>query len=296
VIRRTIVALGLMSCGDPAAQQATTGGSASARAALAPQGIDESVVPPRRPTPSNPLGLPAATPTLPKGQRVYVVPERMLASAKIGNSLELCAATVEGMDGHDVIVRIGHDAAFSIHAGYLVIPRQGRVQRGSRVIASYRERLRHAVVQRVVGKKVAVRFSDAAAYLGDQLLEADDLGVLGEGLEPGAYALEPHARGFRHVLLVSSAIHVDGTKRWLVLGAAGEARLLAEKDLSLVPTASRSKPGSAVLVAWRGEMVPGVLRSAETTGLYTVKRPRLGPLLVVGPDMVMPAPAGKEKE
>ena len=256
-----------------------------------PREVDETVVPKRRSAEPNPLGLPAANVTFTEGQFVYAVPEAMLTTAKVGVSLELRAAKVESMDGHDVIVHAASGPAYNIHAGYVVAPRMKPVQRGTRVMVPYRAQLRHATVQRQVKNQIVVRYGDVGVALGDQAIAIDEVGVLGGGLEPGAYALARHEHGQHLVLLVSLGMHADGARRWLVLGPEGEARILDADELTPLGDARKLKPGSSVLVAWHGDMVPATLRTIEPSGLVSVKRPRVGPTLIVGIDMIAPAPA-----
>jgi hypothetical protein len=284
------------ACRSPTESSAPVEASASASPALPPRELDETVVPPLRRTNPNPLDLPMTGGTFAEGAFVYAVPERMLATAKPGLSLELRAARVEAMDGRDVIVRIGTGMAYSIHPAYLVAPRPGRVQRGTRVIVPHRERLRHGVVQRQNRNHIVVRYSDVGASLGEQSILAEEVGVLGTDLEPGSYALHRGDRGTRLVQLVSSGSHPDGVVRWLALGAEGEALLLTASEVAPVPNGRNLKPGSTVLVAWRGEMVPGTVRALEPTGLVAVKRPRVGPTLIVGPDMIVSDPTGTPTE
>ncbi|MBM4357386.1 MAG: hypothetical protein FJ096_04675 [Deltaproteobacteria bacterium] len=280
----------LLACQSSAESIAAPEGSASAAPLATPRELDETVVPPPRRTNPNPLELPLSGGPFAEGAFVYAVPERMLASAKLGASLELRAARVEAMDGRDVIVRIGTGPAYSIHPAYVVAPRPGRVQRGTRVIAPHRERLRHGIVQRETRNHVFVRHTDVGVPLGDQAILPAELGVLGTGLEPGAHALATTEPGKRLVVLVSSGAHPDGVVRWLALGAEGEAMLLAATDLTPAANAHNLKPGASVVVAWRGEMVPATVRTVEPSGLVSVKRPRMGPALFVGPDMLLPAP------
>jgi hypothetical protein len=282
-----LVALGALGCDDPAAGPVAAGASAPSASAAPPHEVDESVVPPHRPVEPNPLGLPASTVMLAQGQRVFAVPEAMLTAAKIGVSLALVPAVVEGMDGHDVLVRVAHGLPYSLHPGYVVALKKGRWPRGARVIVRYHDRLRHGVVMRPVRDKIAVHLTDVASAQSDVEMLPDDLGLIGTGLEPGAYALEKTAHDVRQVLLVSST----GRKEWLALGAYGEARLVAEANLKPEPDPSKLKPGAAVLVAWRGELVPGTLHAALPNGLYAIKRARVAPPLLVGPDMVVPASA-----
>ena len=146
------------------------------------------------------------------------------------------------MDGHDVIVHAASGPAYNIHAGYVVAPRMKPVQRGTRVMVPYRAQLRHATVQRQVKNQIVVRYGDVGVALGDQAIAIDEVGVLGGGLEPGAYALARHEHGQHLVLLVSLGTHADGARRWLVLGPEGEARILDVLTIAPGRTATELVP------------------------------------------------------
>jgi len=267
--------------GQPPAPTASVGGPTAA-------GL---VLPPRQPDDSNPLGLPAATVQVAEGQRVFAVPADMLRQARVGSSLLLRAATVEGREGSDLLVRVGTGIAYPIHPAYVVVPRRGRMGRGTPVFAAYRGVLRHGVVKHLSLDRVVVRFTDLGFKLGDQKLLTDRVGVLEPGnLMAGGQAAAQLGDGLIHVQLVSAGVHRDGKRRWLVLAARGEAKLVTEDVLTPLPI-RRFKPkiGAPVLVAWRGQMVPAKLLAIDRPGLYTVKRQRTSRRLLVGPGMIMTA-------
>jgi len=295
---RTGLCLGiaaLIGCSGPEDTAESPAPSATALAMTAPRDVDETVVPPRRLANPNPLSLPPSPLKLEEGTFLYAVPERMLSSAKLGASLELCAAKVEAMDGSDIVVRMGNGPAYAVHPGYVVVPKTSKVARGTRVVVPHRERLRHGVVERQTRERIVVRYSDVDAARGGHGFLAEEVGVLSGGLEPGGYALVKDESGHALLLLVSVARDSEGTERWLALGEEGATRLVAASELAPVPDVRKLKPGSPVRVAWHGRMVPATLREVEPSGLVSVKRPRVGPALLVGSDLVMPdtAPTGR---
>ena len=138
--------------------------------------------------------------------------------------------------------------------------------------------------------RVMVQYTDLGFRLGDQRLAPDRIGVLTDGLEPGAYAAYRADQEYRHVQLVSGGRHADGKKLWFAIENEGQIRLIDEAQLVALPRPRfKPKKGSTVLAAWRGAMVRATVRDLERPGLYTVKRPRSGAPLLVGPDMMMPA-------
>ncbi|HHH31363.1 MAG TPA: hypothetical protein ENK57_23865 [Polyangiaceae bacterium] len=253
--------------------------------------LDEGIVlPAPRTFDPNPLGLPPVAPVpMKKGQRVFAAPPRMVRAAKLGTSFMLAMATFLAMEGNDYVVRVGFGEPYQVHPGYVVVPRPGRFRRGAIVIAGYRDQLHHGVVTGLRRDRVMVQYTDLGFRLGDQRLAHDRIGVLSGGLEPGAYAAYRADQEYRHVQLVSSGRHPDGKTVWLAIEHEGQIRLIDEAQLVSLPRPRfNPRPGSTVLAAWRGAMVRATVRELERPGLYTVKRPRAGAPLLVGPDMIMP--------
>ena len=225
--------------------------------------------------------------TLKKDQRVFAVPKRILAQARLGSTLTLRAATVAMMDGAEVIVRMAGAPSYNIHPGYLIVPKAGRMRRNARVIVNRRGRLRHGIVRNNLRKRVSIRYTDLGSKRPDRTVSVREVGLLPPGLHPGGFAVYRAEQEHKHVLLVSAAAHPDGVRRWLVLGHNGEARLLEESKLSAPPGRFAPKVGTEILVAWRGSMVPATLRRIDKPGLFTVRRARAGAPFMVGPGQIM---------
>lgn len=286
-----LTALLMVGCGE--VMPGDTAETAAPAASTAPPLLEEEfVVPPSTPPEPNPLDLPPSAPPedLKKGQRVFAVPPEMLRDLSPGHVVEMRAAYYRGeAEGGAMLVRIGFGPTYPIHPGYVVVPRRGRFGRGVRVIASYRGRLHHGVVTGLRRDRVLVQFTDLGFKLSEQRLDPERIGKLGSSLEPGGFAVRSTEQGLAHVLLVSSANHPDGKERWLTIGHLGHIDLVeAEQLRRLPPKRLRLRKGDAVRAAWQGTMVPGTLRDFERPGLYTVKRPRSGAPLLVGPGMIMP--------
>lgn len=268
------------------------GGSTADASTSAKLPLDEGILlPPPRTFDPNPLGLPAVAPVpMKRGQRIFAAPPRMVQRAKLGSSFLLAMATFLAMEGNDYVIRVGFGAPYQVHPGYVVVPRPGRFRRGAIVIAGYRDQIHHGVVTGLRRDRVMVQYTDLGFRLGDQRLAPDRIGVLTDGLEPGAYAAYRADQEYRHVQLVSGGRHADGKKLWFAIENEGQIRLIDEAQLVALPRPRfKPKKGSTVLAAWRGAMVRATVRDLERPGLYTVKRPRSGAPLLVGPDMMMPA-------
>jgi hypothetical protein len=248
------------------------------------------VLPPRRPYRANPLDLPARTATVAKDSVVYAPTREALESLRLGSTLVLRRATVQGVDAGNVIVQRGRRPPYAVHPGYLIAPRVGRLRRGGYALVTYRGKLRHALVVAFKRERVTVRLTDAGARLGELKLAAREVFPQPSGLVPGNFAVYRDEDGTQHALLVSSAEHADGKQRWLVLGYAAETRLVGQSKLQALPLGDPPKSGAAVWVAWQGRMVPGRVTAVEAKGLFTVRRPRVAAPLLVGADHLMPPP------
>ena len=275
-----------LGCNDPAKTTAPAAPSttASATAAQVPGGL---VLPPRRPFDSNPLKLPVLPVALKKGDRVFAIARRELETAQLGSTLVLRAARVEGMEGSDVTLRLTFGPLYAVHPGYVIVPRQARLRRGANVIANLHGKLRHAVVTNLLRGKILVRYTDMGRKRPDRRLDPEDVGALGSGLEPGAFAVYRTAQQQHHVVLVSRGDYPDGKRRWLVLGYGSAAMIVDEAKLAPFPKRFKTKVGEDVLVAWRGTMVSATVRLIDNPGLYTVKRQRAGAPFTVGPGQIM---------
>lgn len=277
----------LAGCGDSVtAGSEDAGAAASASAtAVAGQGF---VLPPPRPFKSNPLGLAAEPVNLEPGERVFAVPRRMLEHAKLGSTMVLEPARVEGREGADLVVRVRQSIPNPVHPAYVVVPRRGRVGRGTPLLVVYRDEIHQAVARNVALDSVVVRITDAGRKLPDQKLAQEDVAVLSPGeLLPGGHAVYREGKVHRHVQLISRG-NARGKVQWLVLGRANEAQLVEESRLSALPQARHNpRTGDKVWVAFRGEMVPAEIRAVDAPGLYTVKRERAGEPMLVGPGHLM---------
>jgi hypothetical protein len=283
----------LVACGDEQAPEASAGDAPPASASASGSAVvpDAFDLPPAKPFDNNPLDLPPGKLRAEVGSTLFTVPPPMLEGAKLGSSLKLMAATVEALEGEDPVVRVGTGRAFVPHPGYTIQLRPGRLERGTLLIVPYRGELHHAVAHHMIAGRVAVRLTDLGRKAAEERLLPTDIGTLRPGeLAPGGLAVERGEHELRHVLLVSSAAHDEGERRWLVLGHGGESRLVDEEQLAALPTAgARPKAGDDVLVAFQGRMVTAKLRSVDLPGLFTVQRPRASPALMVGPGMLMHA-------
>jgi hypothetical protein len=280
-------------CSADSLDRGTEGPAASADAAeIASAAVPKPgqfVQPPRPAFDSNPLGLPGAAPAIAPDTLVYTVPKRVLETARVGSSFVLRAATAEGVEGGNIVVRVGHDASYPVHPAYVLVPPRGPLRRGGAVLAPYRGQLGHGVVVSVKRDRVTVRYTDAGPGYGNQPLASREASPQTPGLAPGNYAVVVDRDLMRHVMLLSGGAHADGRRRWLVLAYAGEASLVEEDRLQPMPLDFRPKVGATVAVPWLGAMVPARVTAVDPLGVFTVRRASSAPPLLLGPGMLMPA-------
>ena len=201
----------------------------------------------------------------------------------------LRSATAEGVEGGNVIVRIAREPSYPVHPAYVLVPGRGPLPRGAPVLAPYRGQLGHAVVVAVKRDLVTVRYTDIGPGYGDQPLPVRDVAPQSPGLAPGNYAVVADGDVQRFVLLLSGGAHPDGKRRWLVLGYAGEASLVAEERLQPIRLDYQPKVGAVVAVPWLGTMVPAKVVAVDPHGVFSVRRASTAPPLALGPGMLVPS-------
>ncbi|MBW2529070.1 MAG: hypothetical protein JRI23_33140 [Deltaproteobacteria bacterium] len=220
------------------------------------------------------------------------MPRRALLGAESGSSLPLRYAEVVGHEGGLLLVSMGREAPYAVHPGYVIAPQlEGRLRRGSYVLAPYRQQLRHGVVVRVQGDGVQLQYTDLGFKAGVRRLQRKWVAPQPDGLAPGNFAVARRGGKLEHLLLVSSGTWGDGTKRWLALGHGTAATLVDEASLQPLSLDFKPKAGEPVLVQWLGTMVPAEVVAVDPPGLFRVERPEVAPGLVVGADLLLPAPA-----
>ena len=299
-------ALLLAACGNrakPSDAAASSSPPAAPSANVAP-------APPRDTTaasvsPANPLGLPPAKINLDPGKRVFTFSDRMMASARPGETMVLSTAIVTGLDGDDLIVEGRTGPAHKVSPAYVIpVPDAPHIRQGDAVLTEHGGLLRHAVVVRFVKDKVAVRFVGDEPRAQEALLQGGSGAPTKEGASraarfvrqvegfaPGNYAALREEDGWSHVMLVSSSGE-RGARRWFVLGYASAAKVVAEADMRSIPLKYKPKLHAAVWAESAGKMRRATVERIEDPGLYTVKFERAGRPVTVGWGALM-APLGE---
>ncbi len=279
----------LTACGGGETEsRGAASSTASSAGAVAPVQVGPVAV--RRPSAEpNPLGLPARNLDVAVGSTVFTVPERMLAGAKLGSSLALRSAKVEGRDGENVVIDGRDGPSYKVHPAYVVPLVAGKRPRlEAPVIAEWAGALRHGVVRKYVKDKVVVRFTDTDDP-SDRTLSLEQLMTQVDGFHPGNYALHREGPDYRHVLLVSAPGDgkEDPSRAWLCLGFAGQTQIVPESELVPVPVSYSPKSGASVWAEHLGRMRRGVVADVDRPGLVTIRFERAGRPVVKGWGLVM---------
>lgn len=291
------LALLLVGCSsDPPPTEAPSP-AASAAAAPLVSSVHLEQEPPAAPaavslgpaSPSNPLGLPSRPVTLGTRKRVFAVPERVLAGARLGSTLVLASTTAVGPDGDELLVEgSAGSGPYRIHGAYVIpVPDAPRVGPGDAVITEHNGVMRHAVVSRLVKDRVGLRYTDGDTRAPESVLW--DARIIGarEGLHPGNYAALREGEAFRHVLLVSS-FGQGADEKWLALGYGGAARVVARAELVPIPIRFAPKVGAEVWGEWVGTLRKGTVTASPERGFFVVKFERAGPPVTLGWGSILP--------
>lgn len=236
----------------------------------------------------NPFKLPPRTLQLDKAGRVFTVSEPMLATARLGGTLVLQAATVVGLDGDLLVIENRNGPSYKIHAAYAIaVPDSAAVRPGEPVLTEHNGLLRHAVVKKHLKDRVTVRFTGGDTRVSEIVLKNARFLRQVDGLLPGNFAAAGDGETLRHVLLVSP-FEDGGEKKWLALGAGGAAMIVAENALEAIPVKYAPRPGTQVLAEHNGTLRKATITAAPEPGIFTVKYERAGRPVTLGWGHVMP--------
>jgi len=242
----------------------------------------------------NPFKLPSRALALDPGRRVFTFSDQMLASAKLGSTLILYAATVAGFDGELLVIEGRNGPSYKIHPAYAIaVPDDAKVRPGDPVITEQNGILRHAVVKKHVKDRITVRFVDEGTRLGEASLKAARFIRQTDGLRPGNYAALGDGDVLRHVLLISP--FDDGEKKWFVLGAGGAAQIVTEAALEPIPVKFQPRPGTAVLAEHNGTLRKATVQSTAEPGIFSVKYERAGRPVTLGWGFLLPVAPQKAR-
>lgn len=166
-------------------------------------------------------------------------------------------ATIKELDG----------SSFQV-AGQYIIPAgtadASTLKAGDMVLAEWASSLKHAVIQKVDGEKITVRYTDLPdSWSEDKLVAVKtprEVTKQQEGLSPGNFAIAQDDARAVIVLLVS-----ENGDKWLARKFSGRVATYAKTDLQPIPLKPTLKAGQQVLVPYVGMMYQGKVKKVSGT-------------------------------
>ena len=166
-------------------------------------------------------------------------------------------ATIKELDG----------SSFQVGGQYIIaagLQAASDVKAGDMVLAEWASSLKHAIVQKVEGDKITVRYTDLPdSWSEDKLVavkSAREVTKQTEGLAPGNFAVAQDDGRSVIVLLVS-----ENGDKWLARKFSGRVATFAKDDLQAIPLKPTLKPGHAVTVPYVGMLYPGKVKKVSGT-------------------------------
>ncbi len=133
----------------------------------------------------------------------------------------------------------------------------GEVAVGDMVLAEWASELKHAMVTKVEGEKITVRYTDLPdSWPEVQLVKAlspREVTKQKEGLQPGNFAIGKGEQGRDELLLLIA----ESGDNWLVRKFSHLVAVAAKSDLRPIPLKPALKAGQLVEVPWVGQMYQG---------------------------------------
>jgi hypothetical protein len=248
----------------------------------------------------NAWNLPARGAQLKDGDRVFVLTQGKDRSyGDASKPYRLFAHDVGEVKGDVITIKELAGGSFKTTGLFVIAAgsQAGEVKVGDLVLAEWASELKHALVQKVEGDKITVRYTD----LPDNWAENQLVKVLGprdvtrqkEGLQPGNFAFAKGVQSRDELVLLIA----ESGDNWLVRQFSQRVRSVAKSDLRPVPLKPALKAGQAVEVPWVGQIYPakvtkvlGTRVEVKAEGAQT-KEPFTVALGQVAPLEAKPAPA-----
>ncbi len=245
----------------PAEVAATAAGAvgqaAEASAAAAPAAATPADAEPD-PT-KNAWNLPARGAALKDGDRVFVLTQGKDRSyGDATKPYRLFAHDVGDAKGDVITIKELAGGSFKTTGLFVIAAgsQAGEVKVGDLVLAEWASELKHAMVQKVEGDKITVRYTD----LPDNWQESQLVKVLSprevtrqkEGLQAGNFAFAKGVQSRDELVLLVA----ESGDNWLVRQFSQRVRSVAKSDLRPIPLKPALKVGQAVEVPWVGQVYP----------------------------------------
>lgn len=245
----------------PAAPPAVAPPAAATAAAaeVAPQAAD-----PRK----NGWDLPARGTAAKEGDRVYVLTQGKDRSyANAGAVYHLFAQDLGEIRDDVMTVKELGGGSFPV-TGLFVIPagteKASDLKMGDMVLAEWASSLKHAIVTKVEGDKVTVRYTDLPDTWTDDKTTAvkapREVTRQKEGLQGGNFAIAVEDGRPIQVLLVA-----DSGDKWLARRFANRVAAFPTTTLTPIPLKPTLKAGQAVWAPWVGMMYKGKVKKVGGT-------------------------------
>ncbi len=243
----------------PAAASPTSAPAAATAADAEPKEADLS---------KNAWNLPPRGTSAKDGDRCYVLMagrDRTYADAR--KPYNLFAQDIGEVKGDAVTIKELTGGTYKTTGLFVIAAgsQPGELAVGDMVLAEWASELKHAVVTKVDGEKITVRYTD----LPDSWPEVQLVKVLSprevtkqkEGLQPGNFAIGKGEQGRDELLLLIA----ESGDNWLVRKFSHLVAVAAKSDLRPIALKPALKAGQLVEVPWVGQMYQGkVVKVAGT--------------------------------
>lgn len=166
-------------------------------------------------------------------------------------------ATIKELDG----------SSFQVGGQYIIaagLKAASDVKAGDMVLAEWASSLKHAMVQKVDGDKITVRYTDLPDSWSEDKLVAikapKEVTKQRDGLAPGNFAVAQDDGRAVIVLLVS-----ENGDKWLARKFSGRVATFAKDELQPIPLKPTLKAGQQVVVPYVGMMYQGKVKKVSGT-------------------------------
>ena len=166
-------------------------------------------------------------------------------------------ATIKELDG----------SSFQVGGQYIIaagLKAAADVKAGDMVLAEWASSLKHAIVQKVDGDKITVRYTDLPdSWSEDKLvkvLSPKEVTKQKDGLSPGNFAVAQDDGRAVIVLLVS-----ENGEKWLARKFSGRVATFPKAELEPIPLKPALKVGQTVVAPYVGMMYQGKVKKLSGT-------------------------------
>ncbi len=216
----------------------------------------------------NAWNLQANTAAVKADDRVFVLTQGAHRAYDDANKpYRLFAHDVGEVKGGVVVIKELTGGTFKT-SGLFVIPAgstAAELKAGDMVLAEWASELKHAVVQKIDGEKITVRYTDLPDNWKEDLLvkvlSPREVTRQKEGLQPGNFAFAKGTQGKDEVVLLVG----QSGDNWITRQFSQRVRMVAVSDLRAIPLKPALKPGQLVEVPWIGQVYTGKVAKVSGT-------------------------------